>query len=104
MTSGSFHRLIAVDDVPDGEKKPVEVEGKHLLVCHLKGEFYAIDRYCSHAKEVLDCGRMAKGWIACPVHGARFDLKTGAAKNPPAKQPIGVYPVRVMDGWVEAEF
>jgi nitrite reductase/ring-hydroxylating ferredoxin subunit len=37
------------------------------------------------------------------VHGARFDLATGAAMNPPATSPIATYPVRVVDGWVEAD-
>jgi len=41
------------------------------------------------------------GWIACPVHGARFDLETGRAMNPPAKAPIKVYEVRVVDDRIE---
>jgi nitrite reductase/ring-hydroxylating ferredoxin subunit len=39
--------------------------------------------------------------IACPIHGARFDLKTGAAKSPPAFTSLMVFPVRVADGRIE---
>ena len=46
---------------------------------------------------------MRNAWIACPLHGARFELATGRAMNPPATLPIAVYPTEVVDGWVEAE-
>jgi 3-phenylpropionate/trans-cinnamate dioxygenase ferredoxin subunit len=35
------------------------------------------------------------------VHGARFDLATGRAMNPPAKEPIATYEVRAVDDWIE---
>jgi 3-phenylpropionate/trans-cinnamate dioxygenase ferredoxin subunit len=90
-----------VSDVPDGEKKPVELGGKKILVCHAGGKFFAISNICSHDNEKLECGRMSKSWIACPVHGARFELATGRAMNPPAKLPIATYEVRVVDDWIE---
>jgi 3-phenylpropionate/trans-cinnamate dioxygenase ferredoxin component len=52
---------------------------------------------CSHAFETLECGRVRNGWISCPVHGARFDLETGAPMNPPATLPIEIYEVKVED-------
>ena len=36
--------------------------------------------------------------IECPRHGARFDLRTGAARCPPAYEPTAVFPVKVEDG------
>ena len=62
---------------------------------------FAISNICSHANEKLECGRMSRSWIACPVHGARFDLATGRAMNPPAKLPIATYEVRVVEDWIE---
>lgn len=44
---------------------------------------------------------MSRGWIACPVHGARFELASGRAMNPPATKPIATYELRVVDGWIE---
>jgi 3-phenylpropionate/trans-cinnamate dioxygenase ferredoxin subunit len=44
------------------------------------------------------------GWIACPVHGARFDLETGRAMNPPAKGPIRTYQVRITGERIEIAF
>jgi 3-phenylpropionate/trans-cinnamate dioxygenase ferredoxin component len=44
---------------------------------------------------------MSRGWIACPLHGARFELATGRAMNPPAKQPIATFEIRVVEEWIE---
>lgn len=101
MTSATFTRALAASDVPHGDKKPVVLEGKSILICNWNDRLFAISNICSHAQEKLECGRMANGWISCPVHGARFDLASGKAKNPPAKRPIATFAVRVVDGWIE---
>jgi 3-phenylpropionate/trans-cinnamate dioxygenase ferredoxin subunit len=98
-----YTRLIAAADIPAEKSRIFEQDGKKFLVCHSAGQFFVIENRCSHAEEPLDCGRVRNGWVACPVHGARFDLATGAAINPPAKDPIATFPARVVDGWVEAD-
>lgn len=103
MSTSQFYRAIAQGDLPEGSKKAVEIEGKSILICHSGGKIHAVSNICSHADEKLECGMMKGSWIACPVHGARFDLATGKAKNPPAKRPIAVYPVRVVEDWIEVE-
>ena len=100
-TEKSFTRVLKTSDVPPGTKKAVEVGRKSVLICHSNDRFFAISNICSHANEKLECGRMSRSWIACPVHGARFDLATGRAMNPPAKLPIATYEVRVVDEWIE---
>ena len=100
--AGTFHKLFPVSELPAGEKKPVEIEGKSVLVCHGRdGRMFAVSNICSHDTEKLECGRMSRGWIACPVHGARFDLATGAPLNPPATLPIATYEIRVVEDWIE---
>jgi 3-phenylpropionate/trans-cinnamate dioxygenase ferredoxin subunit len=98
-----YTRLLAAADIPAEKSHKFEHDGKPLLICHSAGAFFVIANQCSHAQEPLDCGRVRNGWVACPVHGARFDLATGAAMNPPATSPIATYPVRVVDGWIEAD-
>jgi len=90
-----------VSEVPPGTKKAVEVAGKSILICHSNDRLYAVSNICSHAQEKLECGRMSRGWIACPVHGGRFDLATGRAMNPPAKLPIAIFELRVVEDWIE---
>jgi len=103
MAAGVFSRAAPVADIEAGAKRALEINGKSILLCNWNGNFYAVSNICSHAEERLECGRMSNGWIACPIHGARFDLASGRAKNPPAKQPIAVFNVRVINGWIEVE-
>lgn len=101
MTDKTFTPVAKLDDVPAGAKLQVEAGGIDLLLCNTKDRIFAIRNLCSHAFETLECGRMKSGWIACPVHGARFDLETGRPMNPPATVPIDTFEVRVVDGMVE---
>ncbi|QIG80776.1 Rieske (2Fe-2S) protein [Stakelama tenebrarum] len=103
MTEPAYTRALPASELEPNSKKPVEINGKSILLCHTNGTIHAVSNICSHADEKLECGLMRRGWISCPVHGARFDLATGKAMNPPAKQPIAVYPVRVVDDWIEVE-
>jgi 3-phenylpropionate/trans-cinnamate dioxygenase ferredoxin subunit len=100
---GTFTRVLQTSELPVGTKKAVDVDGKAILVCNSENKLHAISNICSHAEEKLECGRMGRTWISCPVHGARFELATGRAMNPPAIRPIKTFPVRVVDDWIEVE-
>lgn len=65
------------------------------------GQYYAVQRQCSHAALDLDGGRVRGASIVCPHHGARFDLKSGRVLGPPAYAPIAAFPTRVRDDMVE---
>jgi 3-phenylpropionate/trans-cinnamate dioxygenase ferredoxin subunit len=99
--SNSFVRVLQAAELPPGSKKAVEVAGKWILLCNTNDRLFAVSNICSHAEEKLDCGRMGRTWIACPLHGARFELATGRAMNPPATKPIATYEVRVVEEWIE---
>lgn len=96
-----FTAIASLADLPPGTKKLVEVNGQEILLCNTADRIFAVENLCSHAEERLDCGRMRAGWIACPVHGARFDLATGEPLNPPATQPIQTFPVRITGEAIE---
>lgn len=98
-----FTRVARVADVAAGTILKVTASGQEILLCNSKDKITAIINRCSHAKEKLECGRIRNGWIACPAHGARFNLETGQAMNPPATLPIQTFPTRVVDEWVEVE-
>jgi 3-phenylpropionate/trans-cinnamate dioxygenase ferredoxin subunit len=101
MTSADYFRAIRLDELPHGAKRAIDIEGRSILLCKWGERIYAVSNICSHAQEKLEGGKMANGWIACPTHGARFDLVSGRAKNPPATRPIAVYGVRIVDDWIE---
>lgn len=98
---GEFVSVAAVGDVPPGSVKAVTAGGCSILLCNSDGELFAIENKCSHAEQPLECGRMRHGWIACPAHGARFDLETGEPLGPPATRSIATFPVRVAGDAIE---
>lgn len=60
-----------------------------------EGEVFAIRDLCSHAHVLLSEGDVEDASIECWLHGSRFDLRSGAALNLPASQPVPVYPVKI---------
>lgn len=101
MTHARYIPVARLEDVPNGSVRAVDVEGVSILLCHFEGRVHALANMCSHAHEPLACGRMRLGWIACPAHGARFDLETGEPLTGPATDPIVTYAVRIIDGVIE---
>lgn len=87
-------RIAGVGDVPDGEIRGFEPEGKPVAVANDGGTFYAFENDCTHRHCPLDDGDLEDGAVACACHGSVFDLETGDVRNPPATQPIAVYAVR----------
>jgi 3-phenylpropionate/trans-cinnamate dioxygenase ferredoxin subunit len=101
MSPPEFHRCLPLSDLADREPKAVTVGGVEVVLCLYEEQVFAIANRCSHADEPLACGRIRNGWIACPAHGARFDLETGEVLGPPATEPIRTFPVRVIEGTIE---
>lgn len=113
-------RVLSEQELPEGERKVVEVEGKSILLVHYEGELYAINSHCPHMGGPLVKGRISPdGAIVCPWHHSTFDIRTGNVKEwspwPPGvgkvlgiisrKKALPVYPTRVEEGniWVGLE-
>jgi 3-phenylpropionate/trans-cinnamate dioxygenase ferredoxin subunit len=73
----------------------VTVDGIAVLICNAGGEFYAIEDVCTHDGGELDQGTLDGCEIECPRHGARFDVRTGAALTLPAFEPVRSFPLRI---------
>ncbi|MDP9348354.1 MAG: non-heme iron oxygenase ferredoxin subunit [Gemmatimonadota bacterium] len=93
----AFVRVASLSEVPEGEVLAVEAEGKRVCLAHVEGEVYAFADNCSHRDFPLSNGEVDPDdcSITCEWHGARFDVRTGAALSLPATRPIPVYPTRV---------
>ena len=97
MTDDSYKDVADVQDIPEGGSVAVEVAGHAVLICHTKGEFFAIENQCSHALSKLEDGRLRAYRLICPLHGAAFDVRDGCVKGKPATEPIRTYSIRVVD-------
>lgn len=93
--------VACVKDFPPGSVRVLEVEGTPIAVFNVAGRYYAIEDLCSHEEETLSDGEVEGEEIACPRHGARFSLVTGAALSPPAYEAVATFAVRVEDGVVK---
>ncbi len=95
-----FVRVAAIGEIPDPGKTLVEVDGEMIALFHADGQFYAIDDVCTHDGGPLADGELRNHTIACPRHGAKFDIRTGAALTMPAVRPTRAHDVKVEDGGV----
>lgn len=88
-------RVGSVGDVPEGEVRVIECGGRSLAVSNVDGELYAIDNVCTHDDGPLGEGRLQRGRVICPRHGAAFDAKTGKVLSLPAVRDVDAYAVTV---------
>ncbi|HET7478367.1 MAG TPA: non-heme iron oxygenase ferredoxin subunit [Rubrobacteraceae bacterium] len=95
-----FHKLAAADEVSPGEIKQYKVEDRFVALCNVDGEFHAFEDICTHQFTHLSEGEFTDSEVKCPLHGAKFDVKTGAAKSLPAVKPVPKHEVKVEDRYV----
>lgn len=91
----AWTRIASASQLQDDEALPIALEGRQLALFRSGGEFHATDNVCTHQYALLSDGYVEDGCVECPLHQARFDLRSGEALCAPATQPIRVYPVRV---------
>jgi 3-phenylpropionate/trans-cinnamate dioxygenase ferredoxin subunit len=99
-----FVKVATIEEIPAGSSLLVEVDMVRIALFNLDGEIYAIEDVCTHDGGPLVEGRVVNGCeVQCPRHGARFDIRTGAALSFPAFEPTKSYAVRVegQDIWIE---
>ena len=93
-----FHKIARTDEVTPGEIKQYSVEDRPVALCNVAGEFYAFEDICTHQFTYLSEGELAGDQVKCPLHGARFDVKSGAAVSLPAVKPVPTHKIKVEDG------
>ena len=92
-----FVLAATISDVNDPGSLLVEVDDRLVVLIHAAGHWYALDDVCTHDGGPLSEGPIdaAEGTIACPRHGAKFDVKTGAALTMPATKPTVAHEVKI---------
>ena len=87
----------------EGEVIGVEVAGKSIALYDCDGVIYATDNICTHAYACLSDGWLDGAVIECPLHAARFDIKTGKVLSAPATEDLSVLPVRVVGDEIQVK-
>ena len=108
------HVVAAVDEIPPGKRKLVDVSGRAIIVFNLGGEFYALGNRCPHRGGRLNdgiqtglvesktpgeyCYSRPGELIKCPWHGWAFDIRTGRSWCDPNHIRARQFPVTVKAG------
>src|ERR1044071_10292864 len=98
-------------EIPPGQRRIVELEGRSIGVFNVKGTFYALRNACPHQAGPLCLGQIRgllqasdqkhldlsrEGEILrCPWHGWEFDLTHGRAICEPHRTRVRTYDVTV---------
>lgn len=112
MSDGEPHVVCPVDELPPGERRIVEIDGRSIGVFNVDDEFYALTNVCPHQRAPLCEGTVtgtttATGvddveWerdgrvLACPWHGWEFDLTTGETVFNPHRWSVSTYETDVI--------
>jgi naphthalene 1,2-dioxygenase system ferredoxin subunit len=94
-------RAAARSDLAEGEVIGVEVAGHSIALYDADGNLFATDNICTHAYACLSDGWLDGEVIECPLHAARFDIRSGKVLDPPATEDLKTYPVRIVDGEIQ---
>ena len=79
----------------------VEGSTRIALFRNEEGDFFATADTCSHEKWSLgEDGDLEGDEIVCPLHMARFDIRTGRALCLPAMVALQTFEVQIEDGGV----
>ncbi|NIM92499.1 MAG: Rieske 2Fe-2S domain-containing protein [Anaerolineales bacterium] len=90
-----FIQIATTDELQEGERLLIDIEGDYFAVFKVAGEYYAIADLCSHDDGPLAEGDVEGHEVICPRHGARFDMRSGKALTLPAVVDIPAYPVKI---------
>lgn len=91
-----FVKVATLGEIPVGGSKLIEVNYVRVALFNLDGEIHAIEDVCTHDGGPLVEGTVVNGCeVACPRHGARFDIRTGEALSFPAFEATNTYAVQV---------
>jgi nitrite reductase/ring-hydroxylating ferredoxin subunit len=89
-------------EIPDGQRKIVQVNGLSIGVFHHDGQWYAVRNSCIHRGGPVATGKLEGDILTCPWHGFQFNLRTAQCVADP-KAELDRYVVSVVDGQVHLE-
>lgn len=82
-------------ELSDGGKLLVEVDDRLVILFQVGDSYFCIDDVCTHDGGTLSDGDFEGFEIACPRHGAKFDVRCGSATCMPATQGTVAHETKV---------
>lgn len=91
----NFIKLYDLDRLQTGTMVRVKSAGHTILLANIDENVYAVDDMCTHEDASLAKGSLHGDCVKCPLHGSRFNLKTGEAVDEPAEDKLNTYAVKI---------
>ncbi|MCL0042889.1 Rieske 2Fe-2S domain-containing protein [Dehalococcoidia bacterium] len=88
-------KVATVSDLQPGEFMHVVANDVSAVLFNLDGTYYAINAKCTHRGGDLFDGELDDACIVCPLHGARFDVRTGVKERGKPDQNVASYDVQI---------
>ena len=103
MKEGLIFSLGDIEQVPVGQGRCFVIKGKEIAVFRSRQEeFSAIENRCPHRQGPLSEGIIGAGKVICPLHGHKFDLKTG--KGNESHECVRVFGVSIENNQIILEY
>lgn len=90
-------QVLAVDELPVGASRVIEVGEQRIALFNIGGEIRAISNICLHHGAELGMGTLEEEVVTCPLHGWQFDVRTGACLTRPGRS-VETYAVKSENG------
>jgi len=88
-------KVAKMSDLRPGMRKIIDFEEVTVALFNVNGQVYCIEDVCTHDGGPLADGEIDGLTIACPRHGALFDLRDGQVLSMPAVVPVPTYRVKI---------
>ncbi|WP_149135066.1 non-heme iron oxygenase ferredoxin subunit [Cupriavidus campinensis] len=95
--------IMRQSDLPPGEMRRHEGGPEPVVICHVDGEFFAVQDTCTHGNWALSDGYLEGALLECSLHFGKFCVRTGKAKALPACKPLKVFPIKLEAGNVHVD-
>ncbi len=88
--------IATTDELAEGDMKPVEIDGKRMVLARTGDAFRVFARDCPHDWADLLDGAVSNDTVWCGEHGYEFDLATGKCVTEYMSCPdLAVLPVEI---------
>jgi 3-phenylpropionate/trans-cinnamate dioxygenase ferredoxin subunit len=90
-----WRRACSLADLKSRSLLGVDIDFEPIALGFWRDECFAFSDVCPHAEALLSTGFLDEAVVECPLHGARFDIRTGRCLGGPAGRPVRTFPVQV---------
>lgn len=101
--SGNWITVAELNSLDTGSVTGIKAGEVDVALYNIDGEIYATHNICTHAHALLSDGWLEGDVIECPLHGGRFEAKTGKGLGPPIPCDVKAFPVRIVGNSVQVD-